>query len=105
MSDKKYTVFMLCVGTLLLAVCSLHRLALVYGSAGVYVHTMFVLSVFIPFLLFLLLIIAYIPIIIVARIMDKKVKYFMYNLLLFAFYIIILILSMYIDAPTLVYMT
>lgn len=105
MSDKKYTVFMLCAGMLLLAVCSLHRLLLVYGSDDVYVHTMFVLSVIIPFLVFLIFVIVYIPIVIAMRIMDKKIKYFMYNLLVFVFSIIILFLSMYIDAPTLVYMT
>lgn len=105
MSDKKYTVFMLCAGMLLLAVCSLHRLLLVYGSTDVYVHTMLVLSVIIPFLVFLIFVIVYIPIVIAMRIMDKKIKYFIYNLLVFVFSIIILFLSMYIDAPTLVYMT
>ena len=96
---------MLCAGMLLLAVCSLLRLLLVYGSTDVYVHTMFVLSVIIPFLVFLIFVIVYIPIVIAMRIMDKKIKYFIYNLLVFVFSIIILFLSMYIDAPTLVYMT
>lgn len=103
MSGKRYRLFMLCVAGLLLFVTSIHGMALAYHN--IYVNRIFVLSVVILFSVFAVLTVLYIPALIFFSTKDKKLTSVIYNILLLILYVIILILSMFIDAPTLVYAT
>ena len=95
---------MLCAGVVSILSSFIHRLMSTYCTT-LYTKEPFVSLVIIPFFIFLLLVMIYIPLSIIFSIKDKQFKSFIYNILLLIFYIIILVLSMLIDAPTLIYMT
>lgn len=103
MSGKRFRLFMLCAGGVLLFIVSIHRMVLPYDN--IYVNRIFALSAVIPFFVFMVLTVLYIPALIFFSIKDKKLTSVIYNILLLILYIVILVLSMFIDAPTLVYGT
>lgn len=96
---------MLWMGGILLFISSIHRIVFAYGGGERYVNELFVSAIMISFVLFTLLIAMYIPLLIFFSIKDKKIKWFIYHILLLIFCIIILIIALCIDAPTLIYMT
>ena len=61
--------------------------------------------VFSVFLIYILSMLIFLPISIIFRVKDKKYKIFLVNIMLLAFLCLIFILIIYIDYPTLVYMT
>lgn len=103
MSGKRYRLFMLYAAGLLLFIASIHRMVLPYHN--VYVNRIFALSVVILCSVFIVLTVLYIPALIFFSIKDKKLTSVIYNILLLILYVVILVLSMFIDAPTLVYAT
>ena len=103
MSGKRYRLFMLCAAGLLFFIASIHRMVLPYHN--IYVNRIFALSVVILCSVFAVLTVLYIPALIFFSIKDKKLTSVIYNILLLILYVVILVLSMFIDAPTLVYAT
>ena len=61
--------------------------------------------VFSVFLLYILSMLIFLPVSIIFRVKDKKYKIFLVDIVLLAFLCLIFILIVYIDYPTLVYMT
>ena len=103
MSGKRYRLFMLYAAGLLLFIASIYRMVLPYHN--VYVNRIFALSVVILCSVFIVLTVLYIPALIFFSIKDKKLTSVIYNILLLILYVVILVLSVFIDAPTLVYAT
>lgn len=72
MSGKNYCVCMLWMGGILLFISSIHRIVFAYSDGKIYVNELFVSAIMIPFVLFALLIIMYIPLLIFSALKIKK---------------------------------
>ena len=101
---KDLILFFICLflGTISIFVSIAHRFQIDSIS---YTDQKWIGIIFSVFLIYILSILIFLPVSIIFRTKDKKYKIFLVDIVLLAFLCLIFILIIYIDYPTLVYMS